>query len=114
MPHRGAPLMIRHPVWFVPLPVTANLALWLQPYQIEMVRRRRALLTAMLLLGLVFSLLGVSLGSPAGELRARFGDPLLVERTTDLSRTADYLRSDDPSAVLRVTERDGVVFAIEV
>jgi hypothetical protein len=79
-----------------------------------MVRRRRALLTAMLLLGLVFSLLGVSLGSPAGELQAKFGDPLLVERTTDLSRTADYLRSDDPSAVLRVTERDGVVFAIEV
>jgi hypothetical protein len=66
------------------------------------------------LLGLVFSLLGVTLGSPAGELRAKFGDPLLVERTTDLSRTADYLRADDPSAVLRVTERDGVVFAVEI
>jgi hypothetical protein len=66
------------------------------------------------LLGLVFTLLGVTLGSPAGELLATFGDPLLVERTSDLSRTADFLRSDDPSAVLRVTEREGVVFAVEV
>jgi hypothetical protein len=66
------------------------------------------------LLGLVFALLGVTLGLPAGELRAKFGDPLLVERTSDLSRTADYLRSDDPSAVLRITEREGVVFAVEV
>jgi hypothetical protein len=66
------------------------------------------------LLGLVFTLLGVTLGSPAGELRAKFGDPLLVERTSDLSRTADFLRTDDPSAVLRVTERDGVVFAVEI
>jgi hypothetical protein len=68
----------------------------------------------MVLFGLVFALLGVTLGSPATELRAKFGDPLLVERTTDLSRTADYLRADDPSAVLRVTERFGVVFAVEV
>ena len=66
------------------------------------------------LLGLAFSLLGITLGSPAGALRTTLGDPLLVERTTDLSRTADYLRADDPSAVLRVTERDGVVFAVEI
>jgi hypothetical protein len=66
------------------------------------------------ILALVFSLLGISLGSPVGELRAKLGDPLLVERTTDLSRTADYLRADDPSAVLRVTERNGVVFAVEI
>jgi hypothetical protein len=66
------------------------------------------------LLALAFALLGVTLGSPAGDLRAKFGDPLLVERISDLSRTADYLRADDPSAVLRVTERNGVVFAVEV
>jgi hypothetical protein len=66
------------------------------------------------LLGLVFTLLGITLGSPAGDLRAKLGDPLLVERTSDLSRTADFLRADDPSAVLRVTERNGVVFAVEV
>jgi hypothetical protein len=66
------------------------------------------------LLGLIFALLGIALGSPAGELRAKLGDPLLVERTSDLSRTADYLRADDPSAALRVTERYGVVFAVEI
>jgi hypothetical protein len=49
-----------------------------------------------------------------GDLRAMLGDPLLVERITDLSRTADYLRADDPSAALRVTERNGVVFAVEI
>jgi hypothetical protein len=65
-------------------------------------------------LSLAFALLGVTLGSPAGDLRAKLGDPLLVERISDLSRTADYLRADDPSAVLRVTERNGVVFAVEV
>lgn len=63
---------------------------------------------------LAFALMGISLGSPASDLRARFGDPLLVERISDLSHTADYLQADDPSAVLRVTERNGVVFAIEV
>ncbi|MGD0471687.1 MAG: hypothetical protein ABSB70_00520 [Candidatus Velthaea sp.] len=66
------------------------------------------------LLGLAFALLGVTLGSPAAELRAKFGDPLLVERVSAISRTADYLRADDPSAVLRITERDGVVFAVEI
>jgi len=66
------------------------------------------------LFALVFSLLGVTLGSPAADLRAKFGDPLLVEHISDLSRTADYLRADDPSAVLRVTERNGVVFAVEI
>ncbi len=65
-------------------------------------------------LALAFSLMGIALGSPARDLRATLGDPLLVERISDLSRTADYLRSDDPSAVLRVTEREGVVFAVEI
>lgn len=68
----------------------------------------------MIVLGLVFSLFGITLGSPAADLRAKFGDPLLVEKTSTLSRTADYLRADDVSAVLRVTERDGVVFAVEL
>ncbi len=68
----------------------------------------------MLLIGLALSLLGISLGSPAAELRTTYGDPLLVERTSDLSRTGDYLRADDPSAVLRITEREGVVFAVEL
>jgi hypothetical protein len=67
-----------------------------------------------ILLGLVFSFFGITLGSPAADLRSRFGDPLLVERTSTLARTADYLRPDDVSAVLRVTERDGVVFAVEL
>jgi hypothetical protein len=66
------------------------------------------------LIGLAFSLLGIALGSPAEELRAKLGAPLLVERISDLSRTADYLRADDPSGVLRVTERNGVVFAVEI
>jgi hypothetical protein len=66
------------------------------------------------LFGLVFSLMGVTLGSPAGDLRAIFGDPLIVERASDLSRTADYLRADDVSGVLRVTERGGQVFAVEI
>jgi hypothetical protein len=66
------------------------------------------------LLAAMFALLGVTLGSPAVDLRAKLGDPLLVERLSDLSRTADYLRADDPSAVLKVTERNGVVFAVEV
>jgi hypothetical protein len=66
------------------------------------------------LIALIFTLLGVTLGSSPAELRAKLGDPLLVERTTDLSRTADYLRADDPSAVLRVTEREGVIFAVEI
>jgi hypothetical protein len=68
----------------------------------------------MLLLAMTLSLLGVTLNSPATDVRAEFGDPLLVERVSDLSRTADYLRADDPSAVLRVTERNGVVFAVEI
>ena len=63
---------------------------------------------------LVLSLLGIGLGSNPAELRARLGDPLLVERLSDISRTADYLRADDTSAVLRVTERDGVIFAVEI
>lgn len=54
------------------------------------------------------------MGTPAADLRATLGDPLLVEKTSEVSRTADYLRFDDPSAVLRVTERDGVVFAVEI
>ncbi len=68
----------------------------------------------MILLGLVFSLFGITLGSPAADLRPKLGDPLLVEKTSTLSRTADFLRADDVSAVLRVTERDGVVFAVEL
>jgi len=66
------------------------------------------------LFALAFALMGITLGSPAADLRGKFGDPLLVERTSDLSRTADYLRADDPSAVLRITERYGVVFAVEI
>ncbi len=65
------------------------------------------------LFALSFVLLGITLGTPASELRATLGDPLLVE-TSKVSRTADYLRNDDPSAVLRVTERDGVVSAVEI
>jgi hypothetical protein len=63
---------------------------------------------------LAFSLLGISLGSPALDLRARLGDPLVVETGSSVSRTADYLRSDDISGVVRITEREGVVFAIEI
>jgi hypothetical protein len=66
------------------------------------------------LLALTFALLGVTLGSPATEMRAKFGDPLLVEKSSPVSRIADYLRADDPAAVVRITERDGVVFAVEV
>lgn len=58
--------------------------------------------------------MGVSLASPASDLRAAFGDPLIVEHPSDLSRTADYLRADDPSGVLRITERGGQVFAVEI
>jgi hypothetical protein len=63
---------------------------------------------------LVFALLGVTIGATAADLRAKLGDPLLVEDLTDISRVGDYLRADDASAVLRVTEREGVVFAVEV
>lgn len=66
------------------------------------------------LLALTFSLLGITLGTPANELRPTLGDPLLVEKTSRVSRTADYLRPDDESAVLRITERDGVVSAVEI
>jgi hypothetical protein len=65
-------------------------------------------------LALITALLGIGLGSPVADVRSKLGDPLLVERTSAISRTADYLRADDPSAVLRVTERDGVVFAVEI
>jgi hypothetical protein len=65
------------------------------------------------IVGLIFTLFGIALGSSASDVRAKFGDPLLVERLTDISRTGDFLRADDPSAVLRVTERDGVIFAVE-
>jgi hypothetical protein len=58
--------------------------------------------------------MGVTLGSPAGDLRTALGDPLIVEHTSDLSRTADYLRPDDISGILRVTERGGQVFAVEI
>ena len=66
------------------------------------------------ILATTFALLGIHLGTPARDLRPSLGDPLLVENISKISRTADYLRADDPSAVLRVTERDGVVFAVEV
>ncbi|MFN2459265.1 MAG: hypothetical protein ABR591_01030 [Candidatus Velthaea sp.] len=56
--------------------------------------------------------LGVTLGEPAAGLRGRLGDPLLV-RPYGISRVASYLRADDPAAALNVTERDGVVFAVE-
>jgi hypothetical protein len=68
----------------------------------------------MLFAATILTLMGVALDSPASALRAKLGDPLLVERVSDISRTADYLRAEDPSAVLRVTERNGVVFAVEV
>lgn len=61
-----------------------------------------------------YALLGITLGTPAANLRPTLGDPLLIEKNSQVSRTADYLRADDPSAVLRVTERDGVVSAIEI
>ena len=75
--------------------------------------RPNCVANAMPLFALSFALLGIALGTPAGELRSKLGDPLLVE-AAKVSRTADYLRGDDPSAVLRVTERDGVVSAVEI
>jgi len=62
---------------------------------------------------LILTFLRIPLGSPTPTLRATLGDPLLVH-TLGISRVASYLRADDVSAVLKVTERAGVVFAIEI
>ncbi|GAC1416829.1 MAG: hypothetical protein NVSMB5_07160 [Candidatus Velthaea sp.] len=70
-------------------------------------------LPGVIALALIVTFLGIPLGTPSTDLRARLGDPLLV-RPLGLSRVASYLRSDDPAAVLNVTERDGVVFAVEI
>jgi len=56
--------------------------------------------------------LGLSIGQPAAQVRTQLGDPLLV-RPLGISRVASYLRADDSSAAINVTERNGVVFAIE-
>jgi hypothetical protein len=62
--------------------------------------------------GSVSTWLGVTLGEPATQLRVQFGDPLLI-RPLGSARVASYLREDDPSAAINVTEEHGVVFAIE-
>lgn len=67
----------------------------------------------MVFLVAVLSLLGIALGTPIGQLRDRLGDPLLVRPYAGAS-VASYLRSDDPSAVLTVAEKDGVVFWVEI
>ena len=48
--------------------------------------------TEMLVLAVSFALLGIALGTPAGDLRSTLGDPLVVESSSKLSHTAAYLR----------------------
>ena len=67
----------------------------------------------MIFLGVILSLLGIALGTPVGQLRAQLGDPLIVRPVAGV-RVASYLRSDDPSAVLTVAERHGLVYWIQI
>jgi len=56
--------------------------------------------------------LGVTIGEPVAQLRVQFGDPLLI-RPLGNARVASFLREDDPSAVINVTEEHGMVLAVE-